>query len=197
MFFSYLTIVPSMAYFLIQMETDFFVRYNAYYMGIQNQENMHMLEKRRREILRSLADNFEHIVLIQGIISGVTLIAVPLIVKFARMDPLQMGVLRIGIFAAFLQIGVLICINVLLYFDFRREALIASGVFCLSNLTFTLISTLFGLPAYGFGYTAACFVSLVVSIYYLNERLRLLHYWTFSRQQIPIPVVVTDDSDEL
>jgi uncharacterized membrane protein len=197
MFFSYLTIVPSMAYFLVRMETDFFNKYHAYYTGIEEQESLPRLEKRRVAIVESLRHSFERLILLQGIVSGASLLLVPWIVEVSRMDPLQMGILRTGIFAAFLQAGVLIGVNVLLYFDFQKEAFVTAAVFCAANGILTRLSTGLGLPAFGFGYTVACLCSLGVAVYYMNVRVDLLHYWTFMRQPVPTPVIVPDEGEEI
>ena len=50
------------------------------------------------------------------------------------------------------------------------------------------------LPAFGYGYTTACLLGLAVAIYFLNDRLRLLHYWTFMSQPVPRPVIIHDEN---
>lgn len=196
LFYSYLTVVPSLAYFLFRMETDFFLKYQAYYKGIERQESLDALEGRRLAIVESLSHNLMRMVLFQGILSGLVLIIVPWIAHATRLDPLQMGVLRIGIFASFLQLGVLIVLNLLLYFDLQTDALTMTGVFCLANGLLTFLSLRFGLPAFGFGYSLACFLALAVGFSLLNERLRLLHYWTFARQPMPALIPQVDDDGE-
>ena len=191
MFFAYLTVVPSMAYFLIQMETDFFFKYSGYYRGIQNQESLESLERRRLRMVESLEENFKRLILFQGMISGLSLLAVPWLVRIARLEYLHMGVLRAGILGSYLLVAYLIVLLILLYFDCQREAFFCSFFFCLTNALFTAASIRMGLAAYGFGFAASCFVSLIAAFYFLNRRLYLLHYWTFMRQPLPkqIPVV--------
>jgi len=193
LFFAYLTIVPSLAYFLVRMETDFFEKYHAYYKGIDRQESLSGLESRRKAILASLGDNFGRLLVFQGVLSGLALMLVPWVVQVTRMDPMQMGILRIGIFAAFLQAGFLIVLNILMYFDFQKDALISGGVFFAANTLLTAVSMRFGLPAFGYGYTLACFLSLMVSLVLLNLRIARLHYWTFMRQPIPKPIILLED----
>ena len=101
----------------------------------------------------------------------------------------------IGIFGAFLQGGALIVQNILLYFANKGEALIVSGTFCVSNIVITAATLYLGLPAYGYGYALSALLTVAIGMYYLNERLRLLHFWTFSRQPFPDPVVVADDAE--
>ena len=195
MFFAYLTILPSLVYFFLQVETDFFFKYHDYYLAIQKQEGLAVLELRRREIVASLRHSLKRLLTVQGICSCLALVLVPWIVELARMNPLQMSVLRIGIYAAFLQAGALIFLNILFYFDHQPEALAVAFVFCLLNALCTAATLRLGLPAYGYGYAAACMGSLALGVYFINERLRLLHFWTFMRQPLPRPVVVADESE--
>jgi uncharacterized membrane protein len=194
LFLSYLTIVPSLTYFLVRMETSFSTKYQDYYLGIQRQESLQRLEARRQDILRCLADNFQRLLLLQGILSGLALLAVPWLTQVLGLDPLQMGVLRVGIFASFLQGGLLVVVNILLYFDHQKDAFITTAVFCAGNALFTAATLRSGLVLYGFGYALACLVGLVVGLSLLNERLRRLHYWTFMLQPMPRPILVEEDN---
>ena len=120
----------------------------------------------------------------------------PRIVSLAHMDPMQLSVLRLGIYSAFIQAGCLIVTNILLYFDHQAEALRVSATFCFLNAVFTEASLRLGLFAYGYGYGLACLVALAMAMHYLNERLHLLHFWTFARQPFPEPVAVADEREE-
>jgi uncharacterized membrane protein len=187
MFVAYLTIIPALVHFFLLVETDFFGKYGEYYRSIQRQESLPVLERRRLDIVESLRFSLTRVLTAQGIVTGLSLLAAPWIIILARMDPMHLSVLRLGIFAAFLQAGALIALNILLYFDHQTEALKVSGAFCVLNALFTDLSLRAGLLAYGYGYALASFVSLALALYYLNERLRLLHYWTFMRQPMPEP----------
>lgn len=195
MFYAYVTILPSMVYFFLLVETDFFHKYHDYFSAIQAQEGMAALERRRQSIVRSLRFSLKKVITAQSLTSLAALLLVPWIVEVVRMDPLQMNVLRLGIFASFCQAGALILQNILLYFDHQEEALRVSGLFCVANALFTNLSLRYGLPVFGYGTAIASMLAMALAVYYLNERLRLLHYWTFIRQPFPSPVVVTDDMD--
>lgn len=195
MFYAYVTVLPAMVYFFLLVETDFFHKYHDYFASIQAQEGLAALERRRLAVVRSLSYNLKRVITAQSLTSLAALLLVPWIVEVVRMDPLQMNVLRLGIFASFCQAGALILQNILLYFDHQEEALHVSGLFCAGNAVFTNLSLRYGLPVFGYGTAIASMLAMALAVYYLNERLRLLHYWTFARQPFPSPVVVTDDMD--
>ncbi|MBI3552672.1 MAG: exopolysaccharide Pel transporter PelG [Elusimicrobia bacterium] len=196
-FFAYLTSIPALTFFLVHMETDFFFKYRAYYQGIQNQEGLSALERRRRDIVKSLEASLARLLLVQGLVSAACMLAVPFITSAMRMDPVQMSLLRIGMFAAFLQTGLLIMVNILLYFDLQGEAAVSALVFCALNIVLTRASLSGNSIDPGYGYLLACLGGLAVAFYFLNERLARLHFLTFMRQPLPHAVVIADlDEDE-
>ncbi|OGR97708.1 MAG: hypothetical protein A2V88_03445 [Elusimicrobia bacterium RBG_16_66_12] len=197
MFFAYLSILPAMVYFFLQVETDFFGKYHDYYKGIQDQKGLAALERRRQDIVRSLNFTLGRLVVLQGIISLAVLLIVPWIAQWTGLLPLQMSVLRVGIYSSFMQAACLILINILLYFDHQQETLLVSGAFCAANAVFTHATLDMGLFTFGYGYGLACMLGTGLGVYFLNERLRLLHYWTFSRQGFPEPVAVVEEEIEL
>lgn len=187
MFLAFLTIVPSMAFFLIQMETSFAQRYAAYYRGVRNRAPLGKLLQRKSELMENLTLNFQKYVIFQGFFSSLAIFFIYRIAEGFHLDPYQMGVFRIGILGAFLQMGFMMILNIFFYFDFQKEVFWVTFVYFFFNTIFTLASRKIGLPAYGFGYTAAGFVTVVFAFVLLNKRLKNLDYWTFMRQPILIP----------
>lgn len=195
MFVAYMTILPALVYFFLLVETDFFNKYHDYFLSIQRQEGLAALERRRLGITRSLRFNFRRVLTVQSLCTGFCLMIAPWIIIVARMDPMHLSVLRLGMFAAFIQACGLIALNVLLYFDHQLEGLTVSAVFCVLNAALTDLTLRLGLFSYGYGYAIACFAALALALYFLNERLRLLHYWTFTRQPFPEPVIGDDETE--
>lgn len=195
MFFAYVSILPTFVHFFLLLETDFFHKYHDYYAAIQAQEGLSVLERRRQGIVDSLRYNLTRVLILQGLVSAACLLVTPWFVEVTQMNPLQMSVLRIGIYGALLQGAALILQNILLYFDHQEEALKVSAVFCLSNFAATAVSLKLGLPYYGYGFAVAGLLTTAVAAFYLVERIRLLHYWTFCRQPFPEPVLISDGKD--
>lgn len=195
MFFAYVSIIPTFVYFFLLLETDFFYKYHDYYSAIQEQEGLKVIERRRQGIVESLRRNLSLVLLVQGLVTAASLLCVPWFIEATRMNPLQMSVLRVGLYGAFLQGGALILQNILLYFDQQEDALKVSAVFCFSNIAATALTLKLGLPFYGFGFAFAGFLTTALAAFLLVERIRLLHYWTFCRQPFPEPVLVNEGKD--
>lgn len=187
MFISFLSIVPSMAFFLVRMETSFAEHYQSYYHYVRNRGSLAQIRECKQRIMDNLSENFETFALYQGIFSGVCILLVVPIAELIGMESAQVGILRIGILGSYLLMAVLMIINILFYFDFQRETVLVSGVFCITNWIFTVITMHLGWGAFGFGFTLSCLVSLIVAVIILNVRVGELEYWTFMTQPVLKP----------
>ncbi len=187
MFLSYLTIIPALAYFLIQMETDFARAYQAYYAAVRSRATLGLLRQRQQELGRVVARHLQRFAIFQGIISGIVILAVYELAQIFGLNPLQMGVFRIGVLAAFMQTGFYMLLNLLFYFDFPRETAWLAVLYTTANALLTLLSRHIGLPAYGFGAAGASLIACAAAYVVLDRKLSDLNYWTFMRQPIMIP----------
>lgn len=187
MFLAFLSIVPSMAFFLIQMETSFVLKYQAYYRSVRNRAGLGEIQEKKNEILKNISENLQKYALFQGLLSSVIIIFVYDIAETFHLNPYQMGVFRIGILGAFLQMGFMMILNILFYFDFQKEAFLITLAYFLLNALLTGVTLWIGLPAYGFGYATAGLGAVVLAVTVLNHKLKDLDYWTFMTQPILIP----------
>lgn len=187
MFIAFLTVVPSMAFFLLQMETSFVKKFHAYYYGIRSRATLSQIRELKKAILEDLSQSFQKFALFQGIISGLAIIFIDDLAAVFDVNEYQLGILRIGILGAFLQMGFLLMLNIYFYFDFQKEAFWLCLVFYLTNALGTLCTQFIGLPAYGFGYAVSCFLTCVFGFTLLNYKLKDLNYYTFMMQPIVTP----------
>lgn len=187
LFLAYVSVIPSMAFFLVQMETTFVHYYHAYYQSIRRRESLEEIQKKRIEMMKNITQQFQKFVVFQGVITGMIILFIYRIADAFFLNPAQMGILRIGLLAAFLQMGFIMIINILFYFDMRKDTAWLTVLFCFSNLILTYWTFQVGLPAYGFGYAGACGLSVLIGIFVLDGRMKALDYLTFMKQPILIP----------
>ena len=187
MFLAYLTVVPSMAFFLVQMETSFVGFYNNYYETIRNRANFNTIRNARDAMIKNLSEHFQKYAIFQGIFSGLIILFIISIIEFFNLNIYQSGILRVGILGAFLQMGFVMILNIIFYFDFQKESTIMCLIFFITNALFTFLTVKIGYHSFGFGYTMASLVSVFISFVILNHKLKHLDYWTFMRQSIIIP----------
>ncbi len=187
MFLAYLTVVPSMAFFLVQMETSFVKVYHAYYQAVRGRATLHVIRECRQAMITNLSHHFQKYAIFQGSFSGILILFFYNISDTLGLNPYQIGIMRIGILGAFLQMGFLMILNIIFYFDFQKDALWMTLCYFVANAVFTYATLKIGYHSFGFGYTIAGFITVLVSFLMLNNKLKNLDYWTFMRQPIVIP----------
>ncbi|NOZ01765.1 MAG: exopolysaccharide Pel transporter PelG [Deltaproteobacteria bacterium] len=184
MFLAYVTIIPTIAIFMLRIETDFYMKYKSYYGCILQKAPLGRILKRKEEMIDVLRDAWKTATIYQGVISLGSFILMPWIVALLGIDPAMTPVFRVAIVGAFFHAGLVILLILLLYFDFRGSAMFMSLVFLLSNTAFTLVTTMMPMWTMGFGYMASCLLTLVVGYVVLAQRIKNLEYLTFMRQPL-------------
>lgn len=187
MFLAYLSVVPSAAFFLLEMETSFAGKFHAYYRSVRSRCSLGEIRRRREVMMDDLTRQFRKFVVFQGAFTGLCIVFIYHFADAFRLDPQQMGILRIGLLGAFLQMGFMMVINVMFYFDLQREVKSVTFLFLFLNAAGTWATWRIGLPAYGFGYTIANFLALFAAFLLLDDRLRNLDFLTFMQQPVLIP----------
>ncbi len=187
MFLAFLTIVPSMAFFLVEMETSFAKEFHAYYESIKNRDSLGQIRECENSIRNNVSRHFQKFALFQGLFSTLIITFITQIADVFHLNPYQLGILRIGILGAFLQMGFVMILNIFFYFDFQKEACLLTIIYAVGNALFAFITLQIGLPAYGFGYAVTCFITVLLGFFLLDSRLKSLNYWTFMKQPIVTP----------
>nr|CRH06954.1 conserved membrane protein of unknown function [Candidatus Magnetococcus massalia] len=179
MFLAYLTIVPSMASFVLSMETSFYERYLKFYRDIQKHASHEQILENQKALIDSIHHSGRNFFILQGGISLAALVMAPAIFSFLGVNFLQLGMFRLGVLGAFYHAMILFLNIALSYFDFRRYSLIVSVLFLVSNATFSIMSLNQGFPYYGYGYFAATVLTFSVSFILTFGLLRNLPFHTF------------------
>ena len=92
MFTAYLTVIPSMAIFLVKVETEFYISYARYYRAIEDKMNLTFLETVFNDIIQTLKDKFLTLIKIQGFITFVFWFFADEITVFLKYPPLMIPV---------------------------------------------------------------------------------------------------------
>jgi uncharacterized membrane protein len=195
LFLAYLTIIPSLAIFLLNIETDFYREYRAFYEFVMAKKSFKKIHEKKvnmqKVIKRSLFDLFKA----QGIITFIVIYFAPIILKDLRVtNDLSIQIFRYTSFGAFLHAYILIISIILLYYDLRKDVLLITSIFAGTNIILTLVSKSLGPEFYGLGQAFACLITFIISLLYLKKRLNQLEYLTFIKQPI---ISKHDDSAEL
>jgi uncharacterized membrane protein len=179
MFASYLTIVPALTLFTMNIETRFFERYQTFYADIQKHATWAQIARNHRSIIEALSDSARNLVILQGSVCAVTLFMAPQIVSSLGMQYSQIGMFRYGALGAFFQAMLLFCTVVLSYFDLRRRNLAVHGVYFTANAGLTWLFSGWGFAWYGYGYFLASMLGFVFAWLLVADALRRLPYIAF------------------
>lgn len=181
MFLAYLTITPSMAIFMMVVETRFYESYINFYRQLQRHANLTRILANHRELVRVLVDGLRNMMVVQATISLSVILLAPQIFEAMNIDFLQIGMFRLGVLGSLFQVFVLMLGIVLAYFDFRGPALAVQVMFLVTNGLFTWASLHFGFSWYGYGFFVACLVTFVFAYLLTGRYVYDLPYQTFIR----------------
>lgn len=183
-FLAYLSIVPALSLFLVRVETSFYHKYRQYYSLIMNKATLYQIESAKNDIITDLKESTLALLKIQGFVTVVLIITATTIVHLTRLPWVALVMFKIGILAAFLLIFFQLLLIIMFYFEFRKEALALTILFLGINFFATMCSIKLGIRFFGFGFFAACFISLFAGYFLLQSRLNNLEYLTFTFQPI-------------
>lgn len=183
-FASYLTIVPTMAIFLIKVETKFYEYYRNYYAKVVERRSYKSILKEKEYLIAMLKEQMREIFVVQGIISGLFIIFAPQIATALNFNMLQVPILRSTSIGSFLQVLLLITIIILFYFDLRKRVLFVSFFYLCTNAGFSYLSLKLGQQFYGYGYCYSCLLSLLIAFVMLSKAIEELEFLTFAKQPV-------------
>jgi len=183
-FLSYLSIVPALAVFMVKIETGFYEHYRRYYQCITEKRPLSALLEEKEGMANMLKASIREMFIIQGGISTLCVVFAPEICAVGGLSPAQVPLLRISCIGSFLQALMSLTVTILFYFDLRQRVLLISLCYLVLNAGLTQLTLWLGFPFYGYGYTYACFISLMVGFYLLVDTVQDLEFITFARQPI-------------
>ncbi|MCB1748307.1 MAG: exopolysaccharide Pel transporter PelG [Gammaproteobacteria bacterium] len=186
MFLAYLTITPSMAIFMMIVETRFYEAYIHFFRELQRHANLEHIRANHRLLVRTLVDGVRNMMVIQGTVSLAIILLAPQIFEIFGIDFLQLGIFRLGVLGSLFQVLILMLLIVLAYFDFRAPVVIIQAFFLAANAAFAWASLQFGFAYYGYGFFLACLLTFIVAYAVTARFLADLPYQTFVRHNASI-----------
>lgn len=180
MFLAYLTLVPSFALFVFNVETQFFHHYRRFYTSILEHASLKRIRSLHTKINDSLYEGARNLILIQGVTCLLAILLAPQIFEAINAYFLQLGMFRLGVLGAFFH-GLLLFETVILqYFDCRKAVMWTYAYFFVTNLVFTLVVMLmYGFEFYGYGYFLSASSAFGLGAYILFQHVRHLPYHAF------------------
>lgn len=197
MFLAYLSIVPSMAVFLLNLETRFYEKYLRFYREIEAHATYERIAENHKRLIEELAAGLRNLIVLQATITVLCVILAPRILDLLGVPFLQLGIFRFGILGAFFHV-LLLCLTIVLsYFELRGKVLGITLFFLATNAIFTWYSLGHGFAYYGYGYFAASLLSFLIAALVTFRELGRIPYHTFITQPPTAPAAPDDDGVEV
>ncbi len=181
-FLAYLIIIPSLAYFLIQSETRFYLAHRKFFDSITGEPLGNILEY-KNNLIRILKESLFRLFLIQFVSSLTAFIFAPLIGQWFGLHPGSVTILRILFFAAGGQVMFLYIIIFLMYFDLSRFSFYLVFMFFVLNAAFNMLFVCYPLLPMGTGYLLSVALSFSTGLLLLLVSVSDIEYTIFMRQE--------------
>jgi uncharacterized membrane protein len=182
MFLAYLVIVPTLALFIVQVETEFFEQYKRFYDAIQRHATRAQIRENQRAIIGTVIRASRNLIILQVVLCGLVILLSPEIFSGLGISFNQIGMFRIGVLGAMFHGLIMFACILLAYFDLRRDMLMVNLIFFGLNAAFTVVTLNLGFPYYGYGYFLAALATFLFAYGLVARRLADLPYLTFVKQ---------------
>lgn len=182
MFIAYLSAIPGMAVFLMRIETDFAEYYSKLFDAVRQGATLDYIERMRNRMVYYVRHGLMDIAKIQGITVMVVFILGADLLRGINISTLYLPLLYVNVVGAALHVIFLGIINVLFYLDERKVALLLCCVLTSANFALTLASLHLGAAFFGFGFTGAMAITVILGMFLLGRELERLEYKTFMLQ---------------
>lgn len=181
-FLAYLFILPGMAVFLVSMEADFAEQHERFYRAVREGDTLMHIEHRRDRMVYAARQGIYEIFKVQGLTVVLCLLWGRELLHVVGISPLYIHLFYIDVVAVSVQVLLMAILNVLFYLDARREVLIITACFFITNLIFTFATLHLGAETFGYGFAISVTLSAFLSLFILSRKFNRLEYETFMLQ---------------
>jgi polysaccharide biosynthesis protein PelG len=182
-FLAYLAIIPGMAVFLVEIETQFSAAFQRFYDAVRDGSPLARIEALRDEMVYTIRTGLFEIVKIQSIAVLVVFVVGPWLLGKMGISDIYLPLLYVDVVAASLQVLLLGVLTIFYYLDKRLVVLGLASLCLVLNIVLTGITLVLGAPFYGYGFALALLATIVVAMIYMEKKLATLEYETFMLQK--------------
>ena len=182
-FLAYLFILPGMAAFLVSIEADFAEQHERFYRAVREGDTLMHIEYRRDRMVYAARQGIYEIFKVQGVTVALCLLWGRDLLHAVGISPLYIHLFYIDVVAVSVQVLLMAILNVLFYLDARREVLVVTACFFVTNLLFTSFTLQLGAETFGYGFAASVTLSAFLALFILSHKFNRLEYETFMLQR--------------
>ncbi|MGC8530045.1 MAG: exopolysaccharide Pel transporter PelG [Leptospirillia bacterium] len=169
MFFSLLTVIPTLALFVFYFETGFYEHYREVFNLLGGRRPLDEVLEAKARMVAFLKRGLGYILKIQGAVTFLVVLNGHGILSLFHADLLALPIFRLGALGGLCQVTLTLEFTLLLYFNQQKMVSALAWVLLLSNAGLTLLLWNVSPRLEGMGYLTACLVSALYG-YYLVDR---------------------------
>lgn len=183
-FYSNLSILPVMMFFVVSMETRFYEKYRRYLMFITEKGNYEEIEQSRKEMLRVMWYEIRNIFDIQLVVIFFFISLGNLVMPMLGLGFYGIDIFNILVLSAFC-IGIIqTVIIIIIYLEDKTGALLTCSLQLSLAIVFNIVCLYFGEKTYGLGAFGANFIALGFAVYRLEKYSERIDYHIFCSQPV-------------
>lgn len=182
-FLSVLSLLPALAYFLIQMETSFVAAYRTYLARL-HRATWRGIQTAERQMRHVLWQGLRRMGELQLLTTMLAVAQADDLTRAIGAGPESASLLRWLLLGAAGQVLLMAVIVLLLYFERRWEAFWTAAAFCSLNLLLSAWSLHWPVEFFGLGYALAANLSWALGAALLHARTREITYLLFADQPL-------------
>ena len=182
-FIAYLTVVPSMGFFLIKIETDFYESFREFFQAISEKKAYAPIHQIKSEMSQALSEGMRGVLIIQGTVTGLMLYLAPWVIEAMHFTPMAIGLIRVSMIGSMVMSMFLLVVIMIMYLDLRWHTLFLSLLFLGLNALGTWITLQMGFAYYGYGFTYASLISLICGAAVLEWGMKNMEFLIFAKQK--------------
>lgn len=181
-FYAYLTVVPSLIFFVVIIETDFYEKFLNYYKNILDGGTYESIQQAKQRLQKVIIHKTGFLAEIQLLFTTLSIALGILLLPRMGFSMEQLDLFIILCFAYFFFIMMFLLLHLLMYFDDRKGLLVISGTFIVLNASLSYITMEFNW--HGMGMFIASFIGLCLTFFRLNYISVNIDYGTFCPQPL-------------
>lgn len=179
-FFSYVTIIPGMAMFLITMETYFVESCSKYFRSME-ESSFSQIEQAKSAMVKDVTIGLSAIFKVQLITAIISCVLAPSIFSILGISAQYLTLFYVLTFSVVILILFQAVLNVCFYLDLRPIALTLCLIFALSNGLLSYWSIKLGPEYFGYGFLIALFLSTVYGLFAIYRSFSTLEHYVFMK----------------
>jgi len=180
-FYALIVTLPTMIIFIVKIETIFFEKYTRYFFCINNGASYKDIELIKKDMVDSLYREIIYLMSIQLVISIASIIVGSKLLTSLGFTLEMLDIFYMLVLGYYLINVIFVIITILLYFDYKKGALISSLSLFITNAVFTFISIKLGQSYYGSGLLVAGIVSICIAFDILKKFIGDIDYYVFCK----------------